>query len=138
VPCAVILGRLACVALCGQSAGLWRARVDVNAPSPARRLVAVHLSFPPFPSPPLPHGRPHCPIFCVTPDERVARRLQLCRGTHAVLVPPGTTVVDSRRTALAVAKKIGFARRGDRVVSVHGARSNPSSPGVQISMSHVV
>ena len=59
-------------------------------------------------------------------------------GVHAVVVPPGATVAESRKAALAVAKKIGFATRGDRVFAVHGSQSNPAHPGVQISMGHVV
>jgi len=82
--------------------------------------------------------RPHCPIFCVTSDPAVARALQLHRGTHSLLVPPGTTVADCRTRAIVAAKRLRIVQRTDRVVAVHGSKSSPEQHGVQISMTHVL
>jgi pyruvate kinase len=82
--------------------------------------------------------RPPCPIICMTTSEDVARRLQLCRGLHAVVLPAGTGLSECKRAALATAKAHGIAVAGDRVVSVHGALSAADQPGLHVTMSHVL
>jgi pyruvate kinase len=86
--------------------------------------------------------RPHCPILCATPDDGVARKLQMYRGLHAVVVPPGSSVAQCKRLAIAAAKVHGIAESGDRVVSVHGAHTMPGGDsgqaGVQVTMAHVL
>lgn len=81
--------------------------------------------------------RPHCPVLCITSNPAVARSLQLHRGTQSIVVEPNTSVLDCRLKAIDTAKKLGIARAGDRVVSVHGAKAMPLQFGVNISMSHV-
>lgn len=81
--------------------------------------------------------RPHCPILCATSDAAVARQLQMYRGLHAVLVPPGSPTAEYKRAALRSAKAHGIVEAGDRVVAVQGAHTLPGQWGVTVTMSHV-
>ena len=57
---------------------------------------------------------------------------------HAVIVPATASVADCKRLALVAAKSHGIAEKGDRVVSVQGARDMPSQPGIVVTMGHVL
>ena len=82
--------------------------------------------------------RPHCPVLAVTDLPHVARQLQLARGVHAIMAPPGATIAACQRIAVAAAKDYSVARAGDRIVYVAGAHALPGQPGLHGSLSHVL
>ncbi|HEX9463288.1 MAG TPA: pyruvate kinase [Alphaproteobacteria bacterium] len=64
--------------------------------------------------------RPEVPIMCLTPRVATARRLCLCWGTHPILspeVPSLQAIVDQ---AIDVARREGFAKKGDKLVLTAG------------------
>ncbi len=65
--------------------------------------------------------RPFVPILCLTPNESVARRLVLSYAVRTVYVPE---IIDDftgpARHAAEIAKRVGFAKSGDKFVMTAG------------------
>ncbi|MEQ9813067.1 MAG: pyruvate kinase [Azospirillaceae bacterium] len=64
--------------------------------------------------------RPEVPILCLTASERTARRLTLCWGVHAVTTADVDNFADMVDKAVAIAKRDGLAREGERLVITAG------------------
>ena len=68
----------------------------------------------------LAHERPRCAIMGLTPDLRVARRLALAWGVHAVHAEDATNVEDMVNKAMRAAINEGFVEPGKAVAIVAG------------------
>ena len=68
----------------------------------------------------LAHERPRCPIMGLTPNRRVARRLALAWGVHAVHAEDATNVEDMVEKALRAAQSEGFVEPGRALAIVAG------------------
>jgi len=68
----------------------------------------------------LAHERPRCPIMGLTPNRRVARRLALAWGVHAVHAEDATNVEDMVEKAVRAAQGEGFVEPGCAMAIVAG------------------
>ncbi len=68
----------------------------------------------------LAHERPRCPIMGLTPNLRVARRLALAWGVHAVHAEDATNVEDMVRKAVHAAHREGFVEADKAIAIVAG------------------
>jgi len=68
----------------------------------------------------LAHERPRCPIMGLTPNRRVARRLALAWGVHAVHAEDATNVEDMVEKAVRAAQSEGFVEPGHAMAIVAG------------------
>jgi pyruvate kinase len=68
----------------------------------------------------LAHERPRCPIMGLTPNRRVARRLALAWGVHAVHAEDATNVEDMVEKAVRAAHSEGFVEPGKAIAIVAG------------------
>jgi pyruvate kinase len=66
------------------------------------------------------HHRPEMPLVGCTTDPAVCRRLALVWGVRPVLVPPYHTVDEQVTVLMDVARRLGLARDGEKVVLVSG------------------
>ncbi len=68
--------------------------------------------------------RPHLPVIALTPDRRVQRALQLSFGVFPLVTPfkkdPEATILES----IALGRKAGFFKKGDRIALVSDARAH--------------
>ena len=64
--------------------------------------------------------RPAVPILCVTQDNDVAHRMTLSYGVHAVHVTGVSRFKQAVEQAVALSKKQGLAKKGDRIVLTAG------------------
>ncbi len=64
--------------------------------------------------------RPFAPLVAMSPNARIARRLQLAWGIHAVVSPDAEDERDMVDRACAVVTAAGIARPGDRLVAIAG------------------
>jgi len=64
--------------------------------------------------------RPTVPILCLTADRRVARRMALVWGAHAVKTPDISSFADMVKKGCTVARSDEFAHAGERVVIIAG------------------
>lgn len=76
--------------------------------------------------------RPTVPVLAFCRDVQVARRLQLCRGVMPILLQgdldplaQGTRMATIRAEAMRTAVELGFARAGDRVITVDRSIGQP-------------
>ena len=62
------------------------------------------------------------PVVCFVPTEKVGRLLQITRGLHPVVCPTSLLSLDCHGnmlgTAVAHASKLGFCKKGDKVIVV--------------------
>jgi pyruvate kinase len=68
----------------------------------------------------LAHERPRCPILGLTPNRRVARRLALAWGVHAVHAEDATNVEDMVDKAVRAARREGFVEPDKALAIVAG------------------
>ena len=64
--------------------------------------------------------RPACPVLAIAPDGKVARRLAVVWGAHAVVAPEASGMSEAVTRALRIAHVHGLAQHGDEVVVVAG------------------
>jgi pyruvate kinase len=64
--------------------------------------------------------RPEVPILCLTSQIGTARRMAVVWGIHAVQTPEVNTVSEMVDKACAIAKREGFAEKGDRLAITAG------------------
>jgi pyruvate kinase len=64
--------------------------------------------------------RPDTPILALTPSQATARRLSLVWGVHPIPTETAQTMTEAVANATDLARRSGFAERGDRVVLVAG------------------
>jgi len=64
--------------------------------------------------------RPECPVIGFTPNLHIARRLSLVWGVHALTIAPVRTMTESVERATSLARREGFALRGEEIVVVAG------------------
>jgi pyruvate kinase len=64
--------------------------------------------------------RPECPIIGFTPRIETARRLALVWGVHSLPISTTTTMSETVDMATQLARREGFASRGDEIVVVAG------------------
>lgn len=76
--------------------------------------------------------RPTVPVLAFCTDPQVARRLQLCRGVLPVMLQtdldplrPGEWMGAMRAEAMRTTVELGYARAGDRVITVDRALGKP-------------
>ena len=76
--------------------------------------------------------RPTVPVLAFCTDVQVARRLQLHRGIFPIMLQtdvdpmaPGTRMATLRAEAMRTAAELGFARAGDRVITVDRTTGKP-------------
>jgi len=76
--------------------------------------------------------RPTVPVLAFCTDAQVARRLQLHRGVLPIMLQsdldplsPGTRMATLRAEAMRTAVELGFARAGDRVITVDRTAGKP-------------
>jgi len=67
--------------------------------------------------------RPPVPIYAVTHDERVFRRLNLVWGVVPLLTTPANSTDRIIEESIKVAKLRGFVKKGDRIIVLAGAPS---------------
>ncbi|EES99496.1 Pyruvate kinase [Giardia duodenalis assemblage B] len=83
---------------------------------------------------------PHCPVLCITSEQRSYQWLHMCWGCRPVLHPGN---IDSMKTLISVADthalESGQAERGDAVVLVFGTPfSDVNRKGCNNIMAHIV
>ncbi len=64
--------------------------------------------------------RPSMPILCLTPNNKVARRLVISYGVQAIVSNETQRFSEAVANAQAVAQENGFAQKGDRIVVTAG------------------
>jgi pyruvate kinase len=64
--------------------------------------------------------RPRAPIIGMTPRRETARRLALAWGVNPVVCDDVTSVADMTERAVATARKLEFAQRGQTIVIAAG------------------
>ncbi len=64
--------------------------------------------------------RPKVPILALTPHRHIARQLNILWGVHNQITDDAENVADMVKKATYLAQKVGFAKKGDRIVITAG------------------
>lgn len=105
------------------------AAVTAAASSLARRIGAdslLSLTYTGYSARLLSACRPGTPIIAATPSLAVARKLRIAWGVYPVVTQRDNDVEVSIGAGLAVARELGYVKRGDKIV-VCASRSSPRS-----------
>jgi pyruvate kinase len=76
------------------------------------------------------------PVFALTPDEAVARRLTLCWGVNPLVSPLGRNADAMIRAGENILLKHTSLKPGDRVVMLHG--TTPFAGGTNLVKVHTL
>jgi hypothetical protein len=63
--------------------------------------------------------------------------MQYRRGVFPICIQDSVGLSDIRELSSTVATRMGFSKRGDRIVTVHGANTLAEQAGVQVSLLQV-